>query len=322
MKRILLLGGAGFCGSKLAIHLMQKGYEVTIYDILTPEWLASYIGAGVCHAIQGDVRDLKKLNDAMKGQNAVIHLACISNDPASELNPELTKSINLDSFPPCVQIAKECGVKRFIFASSSSVYGVRPEKDVVETTPLTPLTDYSRYKADCEKILLDNKGDMEAVVIRPATVCGMSPNLRLDLCVHILTMAALRNGVIKVFGGDQYRPNIHIDDLIEVYERLLTADNVDGAIFNCGSQNLTIHETALMVRNVVGQQISIIREESADERSYHVSSDKIKRALRLTPMRPIGQAIFEIKDAYMSGLIPEPDASKYHRIKWWKEQNV
>lgn len=310
--RVCILGHAGYVGSKLVPTLLAHGHHVHGIDL---NWLES----GKCFQTKADIRDMDAVNETMANCDAVIHLACISNDPASELNPKLTKSINLDSFLPIVEAAKSAGVKRFIFASSSSVYGVRPEKDIVETTPLTPLTDYSRYKAECEKILLDNKGDMEAVVVRPATVCGMSPNLRLDLAVHILTISALRYGIIQVFGGSQYRPNIYIDDLCDAYELLLVADNVDGEIFNVGHQNLTITETAEMVRNVVGEHVEIVVSPSSDPRSYHVSSQKIAKKLGFTAYQPIGRAIVELKDAWDNGEINNPDDARYHRIRGMRE---
>lgn len=313
MEKILILGGSGFVGSALTQHLANKNYKVTVLDLCSYNY-AFHMG-NLSSFIKADIRDIVKVRDAMKGQDSVIHLSCISNDPASELNPALTRDINLTSFLPIVEAAKDAGIKRFIFASSSSVYGVKDTPDVTEDMSLEPLTDYSKYKAECEKILLDNKGNMEAVVIRPATVCGNSINLRLDLCVHILTMAALRYGKIKVFGGNQYRPNIYIDDLIDAYELLLTAENIDGEIFNCGNQNLTIMETAQMVKNIIGNHVEIEVTESNDNRSYHVSSQKIYDKLGFRAIRPIGQAILELKEAWEEGLIKNPDDAKYHRIK-------
>ncbi len=317
--RICVFGGAGYVGSKLCIQLMQNGHEVVIYDLRQPEWLVDYAAIGRSYSIKADIRDLPKAKEALRGCDAVIHLAAVSNDPSFDLDPALGKSINLDSFLPTVEAAKEAKVKRFIFASSSSVYGVREEKDVVETTPLTPLTDYSKFKAECERILLENKGNMEAVVVRPATVSGYSPALRLDLLVHLLTISALKHGVIKVFGGSQYRPNIFIDDLCDAYELLLTAKNVDSEIFNCGFTNLTILETAQMVRNVIGQYIGIEVTESTDPRSYHICSQKIATKLGFMPYRPVGAAIIQIKDAWHRGDIGDPDDAKYHRIRGMKE---
>lgn len=316
--RVVIFGGNGFVGSKLCPLLMEKGHEVTIFDLRPVEWFASYIGKGMAHAIRGDVRDIARVQEAMIGADAVIHLSCISNDPASELNPNLTRSVNLDCFKPCVESARESGVKRFIYASSSSVYGVKEELNVTEDLPLDPITDYSKYKAECEKILLDNKGKMEAVVVRPATICGYARNLRLDLCVHLLTISALRNKIIRVFGGSQYRPNIHLDDICEAYNLLLTSDGVDGEIYNIGHQNLTILDTAKMVQNVIGD-VDIQIEPSTDPRSYHVSSDKIRNKLGYSAYRPIGQAIMELKEAWDNGLIGNPDDPKYHRIKGIKE---
>jgi len=304
--KVLILGVSGYKGSILTQQLFDAGHEVAGVDIT----------GNPTHRM--DVRNIDKLRGVLKGQDAVIHLACISNDPSAELDPALTKSINLDCFQPCVEAARDAGVKRFIYASSSSVYGVKQEKDVTEDLPLEPLTDYSRFKAECEKILFANKGSMEAVVVRPATVCGWSPNVRLDLAVHILTMSALRNDKIKVFGGHQYRPNVHILDICRAYEMLLTAGNVDGEIFNCGTQNLTIHETAEMIQGIVGA-VKIEVTPSDDHRSYHVSSDKIMDKIGWKPRFAIATAITELKFAWEYGYIKNPDDEKYHRIKYWKK---
>jgi nucleoside-diphosphate-sugar epimerase len=198
--KVLVTGNGGYVGSALVPLLLRSGHSVVGYDIVheydydIPNFI-SY---------KADIRDIDYLEYAMRGCEAIIHLACISNDPSADLDPALTKTINLDSFLPMVKAAKKIGVRRFIFASSSSVYGVKSEPDVTEDLPLEPLTDYSRYKAKCEEILLNERCDgFETVIIRPATVCGYSSAVRLDLCVHILTMAALTNRVIKVFGGDQ-----------------------------------------------------------------------------------------------------------------------
>lgn len=317
--RVLIIGGNGYVGAPLAMHLMERGHEVTVYDIRPVEWLAVYTGDGIGYAIRGDVRNIPYLREAMIQQDAIIHLACISNDPASELDPALTRSINLDCFQPCVEAARDAGIKRFIYASSSSVYGIKTETDVTEGLPLEPLTDYSRYKTECEKILLEHKGNMEGIIVRPATVCGWSVNMRLDLLVHILTVSALKNGVIRVFGGSQYRPNIYMADLLTVYELLLRVDKIDGEIFNAGFHNLTILQTAEMVRNVIGQHVRIEVEPSTDARSYHVSSQKLADMLHYTPYRPIGTAIMELRDAWNSGLIGDDTDAKYHRIKGVKE---
>lgn len=295
-------------------YLIDSRYDVRSLDILP-------IGDSE-HYFIGDIRDRDTMMNALEGCDAVIHLACISNDPSFDLDPDLGKSINYDCFRPMVRMAKSAGVKRFIYASSSSVYGIKEDPDVTEDLSLQPLTDYSKYKALCEEILLEERAPgFETVIVRPATVCGYSPNLRLDLCVHILTMAAIRDKVINVFGGHQYRPNIHIIDMIRCYLELLEADTskVDGEIFNCGYQNMTITETAGMIRRLIGNAVKINTTPSSDNRSYHVSSKKIKSRLGFECRYTVENAIAEIKLAYQIGLIPDPDDDRYHRIKSMKK---
>ena len=233
--------------------------------------------------IKGDIRDQALLGCCLKGCDAVIHLACISNDPSFELNPELGRSINFDAFEPLVRLSTDSGVRRFIYASSSSVYGVSEVPKVTEEHPLLPLTDYSKYKALCEPILLDRQAkDFTTVIIRPATVCGYSPRQRLDLTVNILTTHAVHNGRITVFGGSQIRPNIHVDDLADLYVQLLQLpdDKIAGQTFNAGYRNHTVTQLAERVREVVHQEVpgredlQIVTTPTDDQRSYHISSER------------------------------------------------
>ena len=216
MKKIFLTGGAGYCGSKLIPILLDMGHEVTVYDIL-------YFGSNFLplenknlKLIKGDIRDSKKIENSCKDHDIFISLACISNDASFVLDEKLSTSVNLDAFEPMVIAAKNSGIKRFIYASSSSVYGVSEKKDVTEDHPLLPLTLYNKYKGMCEPLLLKHtSNDFEGVIFRPATVCGYAPRLRLDLSVNILTNHAINNNKITVFGGDQLRPNLHVQDYCE-----------------------------------------------------------------------------------------------------------
>lgn len=319
MSRIFITGGAGYVASALIPKLLGEGHEVSSVDLFACDY-----GVGHWHKI-GDIRNDEIMQESMIGHDAVIHLACISNDPSFDMNPEIGKDINFTCFQPIVKAAKNAGIKRFIFASSSSVYGIREEKDVIETTPLTPLTDYSKYKAMCEEILLSEREDgFEVIVLRPATVCGWASEVRLDLCVHILTMAALREKNIKVFGGEQYRPNIHIEDLTDAYSLLLKAPAslVDGQIFNCGHTNMTIKETAEIIRDLMAERyrakITIETTPTNDNRSYHVSSEKIKRVLGFQAKNSIESAIDSLIGAYKGGLIKNPDEDKYYAIRRMK----
>jgi nucleoside-diphosphate-sugar epimerase len=259
------------------------------------------------NAVKGDIRDQDLLKELLPGHDAVIHLACISNDPSFELNPELGKSINLDAFRPLVEISKNSSVKRFIYASSSSVYGIKEAPNVHEEMTLEPLTDYSRFKADCEKILAEYQSlDFTTVTIRPATVCGYSPRQRLDVIVNILTNLAYSKRAITVFGGDQLRPNIHIQDMVEAYVALITApkEKIAGGIFNAGYENQSVRELAETVKSVVGKDVKLITTLTDDNRSYHISSQKIKDELSFEATHTIREAVEDLCVAFDKGMLP------------------
>jgi len=299
MKKIFITGGAGYVGSVLTPYLLKKGYLVTVYDLfIYGNTLENNKNLKI---VKGDLRDLELLKKSILNHDIVIHLACISNDPSFELNPILGKEINLDSFLPLVKLSKESGIKRFIYASSSSVYGIKKEKNVNEDMLLEPLTDYSRFKADCEKILLKEKTDNFIVsILRPATVCGFSPRQRLDLVVNILTNLAYHKREVSVFGGDQLRPNIHIDDMVRAYELFILIDGnkINGEIFNVGFENKSVLELAEEVKIVIGDDVKIQRVRTEDNRSYHISSEKIKKNLGFKYNSTILNAIEDLKKAF------------------------
>lgn len=323
-KHVMVTGGAGYVGSNLIPKLLKNGYAVTVLDLYMYDdnLFAEYHGNPNLTEIKGDIRDKATVEKALSGCDAVIHLACISNDPSFDLNPDLGKSINFDCFRPLVQASKAAGVKRFIYASSSSVYGVKEEDKVTEDLSLEPLTDYSKFKAMCEEVLAEEQTpDMVSVTIRPATVCGYAPRLRLDLSVNILTNFAINKGFITVFGGDQLRPNIHIDDMTDAYLLLLEAtdESVNGKIFNVGYENHSIMDIANMVKEVVGRDVEIKVEPTNDNRSYRVSSEKIKKELGFTPKRTIGDAVRDLKNAFDAGKIPDSfEDDRYFNIKRMK----
>ena len=318
MKKIFITGGSGYVGAVLVLHLIKKGYFVTVLDLMIygDEVLSSHPDLNI---VKGDIRDKNLLKKLIPGHDAVIHLACISNDPSFELNTELGKSINLDAFQPLVEISKNAGIKRFIYASTSSVYGIKEESDVHEKMELKPLTDYSRFKADCEKILADyHSEDFTTVTIRPATICGYSPRQRMDVIVNILTNLAYHNREITVFGGDQMRPNIHIQDMVKAYIILLTApkEKIAGQIFNAGYENRRVKELAETVKSVVGKDVKLVTIPTDDNRSYHISSRKIKEELGFATTHTIRNAVEDLCTAFDKGLLPNSlDNEMYFNIK-------
>src|ERR1700691_3794247 len=319
-KRILVTGGAGYVGSNLVPKLLDAGYEVSVLDLyIYGDVFAGQNGNSKLRQTKGDLRDPGDVQKALVGCDAVIHLACISNDPSFDLNPELGRSINFDCFRPLVRAAKEAGVKRFIYASSSSVYGIKGEVEVTENLPLAPLTDYSKYKAMCEEVLeQEREPGFIAVTLRPATVCGYAPRLRLDLTVNILTNHAINNGRITVFGGEQLRPNIHVDDMTDLYLLLLERPDeaVSGKTWNAGYHNLKVRAIADMVLNEGGEKVDIVVTPTDAHRSYHVSSEKIRRDLGFIAGRTVKDAIVDLKTAFFAGRVPNSMSDdRYYNIK-------
>jgi nucleoside-diphosphate-sugar epimerase len=330
--RLFVTGGAGYCGSLLVPQLLASGYKVTVYDTL-------YFGDSFLpksnpnlRIVQGDIRDRAKLARAVEGHDAFISLACISNDASFELDEKLSTSINLDAFEPMVKAAKEAGVKRFIYASSSSVYGVSDSPDVTEDHPLVPLTLYNKYKGMCEPILKRHAdGDFTGVIFRPATVCGYAPRLRLDLSVNILTNHAVSNNKITVFGGSQLRPNLHVQDYCDAVEMFLNAptEKIQKETFNVGYQNMSIMDIALLVKKVVQEEypdrpeIAIVTTPTDDNRSYHINSEKVARVLGFRPKRTIEDAVRSLCAAFRAGKIPNSMSDDwYFNIRTMKKLNA
>jgi nucleoside-diphosphate-sugar epimerase len=323
-RSVLVTGGAGYVGSVLVPRLLAEGHRVTVLDLYLygRDVFAKYRRDPRLTEVQGDLRNPATVADALKGCDTVIHLACISNDPSFDLDPALGKSINYDCFRPLVRAAKAAGVERFVYASSSSVYGIQEMPNVTEDVPLVPLTDYSKFKAMCETVLAEERQPgFTVLTVRPATVCGYGPRLRLDLTVNILTSHAVNKGRISVFGGQQKRPNIHIQDMVEVYVESLRqpAEKIDGKTFNVGYENRKVIEIAEVVRDVVGRQVEVDVTPTDDHRSYHISSEKIRRELGFVPKHTIADAVDGLTRAFRDGRVPNWDTDpRYVNIKMMK----
>ena len=329
---VLVTGGAGYVGNRLVPRLLESGYAVVVYDscFFKPDTLP--LEHPDLKVVKADIRDINSFKSAVKGMHAVLHLACISNDPSFELNEALSKSINYDCFEPMVLAAKDAGVSRFVYCSSSSVYGVSDLPDVTEEAPLVPLTLYNKYKGLCEPLLFKYKSnDFVTTVIRPATICGVSPRMRFDLTVNILTCHAYQKGKITVFGGTQQRPNLHIEDMCDAYLLLLKSDEklIQGETFNIGNQNLPIYDIAIQVKETIEnafpnkKPIVIETQPSQDLRSYHINSDKIARILKFSPKRNIQDAIMDICNAFCRGEFSDALTNDwYYNVRYLKVSHI
>ena len=328
MKHIVVTGGAGYVGSLLCPQLLELGYRVSAFD--TCFFGESFLPHSDKNfrLVRGDIRDTNALSRVFAGADIVINLACISNDASFELDERLSTSVNLDAFEPMVMAAKSAGVSRFIYASSSSVYGVSDQPNVTEDHPLVPLTLYNKYKGMCEPLLFRHMSDdFVCTVIRPATLCGYAPRQRLDLSVNILTNLAVNKGKITVFGGAQLRPNLHIQDMCDAYKTFIEIDSakIQGQIFNCGFENQSIADLAVVVKRVVEREfpnlgdIAITTTPSNDNRSYHINSEKIQRITGFTPKHSVEDAVADLCGAFKSGLLPNSiDDDRYYNVRTLK----
>ena len=330
INTVLVTGGAGYVGNVLVPYLLESGYNVVVYDTMFFYEGTLPINQNL-KIIKGDIRDINNFTSSLKNVDAIIHMACISNDPSFELDPGLSKSINYTCFEPLVKAAKLSGIKRFIYCSSSSVYGVSESPNVTEEHPLVPLTQYNKYKALCEPILFKyNDHNFTCVTLRPATICGYSPRCRLDLTVNILTNHAYNNNKILVFGGEQKRPNLHVKDMAEAYKLFLEApeDKISGETFNIGYQNYSVNEIADIIKNSLEKidnrsNILIEKVPTDDKRSYQINSDKIFRILGYRPKRSLEDAVFDLCEAFKKGKLPNSLIDdKYVNVKVMKNKDV
>ena len=324
-QSVFITGGAGYVGAMLVPRLLQERHHVTVLDLMIygEDVLPEHPNLTV---IKGDIRNQELMKSSIPGHDVVIHLACISNDPSFDLNPELGRSINLDPFRPMVEISNNAEVKRFFYASSSSVYGIKEEPNVHEGMSLEPLTDYSVFKMNCEEILSEYQSDdFTTTTIRPATVCGYSPRQRLDVVVNILTNLAYHKRIISVFGGAQSRPNIHIADMVEIYVLLLNApkEKIAGEIFNGGCENHSVLQLAETVREVIGDDVVLKTTPTDDNRSYHISSKKITEVLGFKANHTIRDAVADLREAFDKGLLPNSlEDDRYFNIKRMQHINL
>jgi len=317
-KTILVLGGGGYVGCNLVRKLLKKNYQVIVYDLFLykKDVFTDLLNNESLKLVNGDIRDLNKLETHLENTDIIIHLACISNDPSYELNPNLGKDINFDCFPKLINKIKKFNIKQFIYASSSSVYGVKEEDSVTEDLKAEPITDYSKFKLECEEILLNESAKFNKTIIRPATVCGYSERQRLDVIVNILTNHAYFNKKIIIHGGDQLRPNIHIDDMVDAYIFFLKSKKKLQGIYNLGFENKSILSIAKLIKSKIKSNINIYKN-SNDPRSYRLSSSKILK-VGFRPKKTVSDAIVELKNLFDEGVFK--DNKKFHSLKWLKNE--
>ena len=310
--KILVTGAAGYKGSVLIPKLLNNGYQVKALDTM---WFGNFLPSNANLTILNkDVRDIK--TEDLDNVSQVIHLASVANDPCGDLNPELTWEVSALATMKLVEACLKMGVQQFIYASSGSVYGVKQEEQVTEDLALIPISGYNKTKMIAERVLLSYQDNIRVQIIRPATVCGLSPRMRLDVSVNMLTMQALNKGLITVLGGSQTRPNIHIEDITDIY--LFFLDNPSHVgIFNAGFENLTILDIAKKIKEKTGANIEI--KPSNDPRSYRVNSDKLLKT-GFTPKRTVSHAIEEIRLAFQAGKLKDDD-SKYN-LRWMKQHDL
>ena len=309
-KTILVTGATGYKGSVLVPKLLNKGYKVIAFDT---QWFGNFLPEHTnLTVVKGDVRNTDSI--PLDGVDSIIHLASIANDPCGDLNPKLTWEVSALATMQLADRAKRVGIKQFIYASSGSVYGVKEEENVTENLILEPISEYNKTKMISERVLLSYQDCMSVQIVRPATVCGLSPRMRLDVSVNMLTMQAIKNGRITVFGGKQVRPNIHMDDITNLYIFMLENPEKTSGIFNAGFENISIGDIAKAIAKNV--DCEILTTPSNDPRSYRINSDKLL-ATGFKPTKTISHAIEEITAAYRSGQLK--DEEHFYNLNWMQK---
>ena len=308
--KIFVTGACGYIGTVLIPKLLDSRYQVVAFDIM---WFGNHLKPHHnLKTISGDIRNLETID--LRDVDAIIHLASIANDPCSDLNPKLAWEVNVLGTMQLIDKAVREGVKQFIFASSSSVYGIKKEKNVTEDLSLKPISEYNKTKMVGERIVLSYADKILCQIVRPATVCGFSERMRLDVSVNMLTMQALKNKKITVFGGKQIRPNIHIDDITDVYIHFLKIKKNAKGIYNAGFENLKIIEISQMIAKEFPCKILVTK--SSDNRSYKVNSDKLLKT-GFKPKKNVKKAIHEM--AQLIKVKKIKDKLEFYNLKWMEK---
>jgi nucleoside-diphosphate-sugar epimerase len=310
--RLFVTGACGYKGSVLVPRLLAAGHRVVAVDTM---WFGNFLAPHPSlTVVQADVRDADRID--LRGVEGIVHLASIANDPCGELNPKLTWEVGALATMRLADLAVRSGVRQFVYASSGSVYGIKSEERVTEDLTLEPVSDYNKSKMVAERVLLSYADRMAVQIVRPATVCGYSPRMRFDVSVNMLTMQALTRGEVTVFGGDQTRPNIHIEDVADVYLHFLARPELTGT-YNAGFENLTIREIAERVTRHVPARITVT--PSDDPRSYRLSSEKLL-ATGFRPRRTVDDAIRDLVRRHAEGTLRDED--RFHNLRWMQRHAV
>lgn len=308
--KIIITGGCGYVGTVLVSKLI-KNHFVRVID---NQWFGNYLPKNKnLEIIKADIRDINEHKD-FKGFDAIIHLANIANDPSVDLDPTLSWEVNVLAAKKLIEISIKNDLKKFIYASSGSVYGIKDELDVTEDLDLVPISAYNKTKMICERLLLSYKDEIDLFVARPATVCGFSPRMRFDVSVNMLTLQALKNKKITIFGGKQIRPAIHIDDMVSLYEHFLFSD-VKTGIYNAGFENISILDLGEKIKKIIDCEIEI--QDINDPRSYRQSSEKLLRT-GFKKKFSVEDAILQLKKLYEENKLIESD--NCYTVKWMKEK--